>query len=138
MTYALGMGDMNHLHQLRAEAQKAELAKTVDAILSRVELGGDIEVWHMAQQDSYIDLQDPIVIGAPMMFGGKVPEVLWYLAPNEHVDGMPSPTSLSSLVALMTGVASRGTGALPAPTVHLSGWHAQAEPLSGLVGLVEN
>ena len=40
VTHALGMGDMNHLHQLRSEAQKAELAKTVDAILSRVELGG--------------------------------------------------------------------------------------------------
>lgn len=134
VTHALGMGDMNHLHQLRSEAQKAELAKTVDAILSRVELGGDIEVWHMAQQDSYIDLQDPIVIGAPMMFGGKVPEVLWYLAPNEHVDGMPSPTLLASLQAFAEHVGSAGEGPLPSPTVHLSGWHAPAEPLAPLVG----
>lgn len=138
VTTAMGLGATDHLLHLRGDALKDTLSDLVKAIKEGVDLGEDIEVWHMAQQDSYIDLQDPIVIGAPMMFGGKVPEVLWYLAPNEHVDGMPSPTSLSSLVALMTGVASRGTGALPAPTVHLSGWHAQAEPLSGLVGLVEN
>ena len=131
---ALGLGDMNHLHHLRPDAQKAELAKTVDAILSRVELGEDLQIWHMAQQDSYIDLQDPIVIGAPIVFGGKVPEVLWYLVPNEHVDGMPSPTLLASLQAFAEHVSSAGEGPLPSPTVHLSGWHAPAEPLPPLVG----
>ena len=114
------------------------LSNLVKAIKEGADLGEDIEVWHMAQQDSYIDLQDPIVIGAPMVFGGKVPEVLWYLAPNEHVHGFPSPTMISSLDALMASVASRGPGALPAPTVHLSGWHAQAEPLAALVGLIES
>ena len=134
VTHALGMGDMNHLHQLRADAQKEELAKTVDAIRERVELGADLQMWHMAQQDSYIDLQDPIVIGAPIVFGGKVPEVLWYLAPNEHVDGMPSPTLLASLQAFAERVGSAGEASLPSPTVHLSGWHAPAEPLAPLVG----
>ena len=134
VTTALGLGDMNHLHHLRPHARKAELAKTVDAIQSRVELGQDVQMWHMAQQDSYIDLQDPIVIGAPIVFGGKVPEVLWYLAPNEHVDGMPSPTLLASLQAFAERVGSAGAGSLPSPTVHLSGWHAPAEPLAPLVG----
>ena len=130
---ALGLGNMKHLHHLRPKAQKAELAKTVDAILNLVTLGEDLQIWLMSQQDSYIELQDPIVIGAPIVFGGKVPEVLWYLAPNEHVEGMPSPSMLASLHSFMLSVASRDEGALPAPTVHLSGWHAEAEPLAGLV-----
>ena len=137
LTTAMGLGTTDHLHHLRQDALKDALSDLVKAIKEGVDLGEDIEVWHMAQQDSYIDLQDPIVIGSPMVFGGKVPEVLWSLAPNEHVHGFPSPTTLSSLVALMTGVTSRGTGTLPAPTVHLSGWHAEAEPLSGLVGVIE-
>lgn len=135
VTTALGLGDMKHLHHLRPHARKAELAKTVDVILNRVELGEDLQFWLMSQQDSYIDLQDPIVIGAPIVFGGRVPEVLWYLAPNEHVEGMPSPSMLASLHAFMLSVASHDEGALPAPTVHLSGWHAEAEPLGSLVGL---
>ena len=138
VTTAMGLGATDHLLHLRRDALKDALRDLVQGIKQGVDLGEDIEVWHMAQQDSYIDLHDPVVLGAPIVFGGKVPEVLWYLAPNEHVHGFPSPTMLSSLDALMASVASRGTGALPAPTVHLSGWHAQAEPLSGLVALNES
>ena len=134
VTTALGLGDMKHLHHLRPHALKAELAKTVDVIQNRVELGEDLQIWLMSQQDSYIDLQDPIVIGAPIVFGGRVPEVLWYLAPNEHVEGMPSPTLLASLHAFMERIASEGEVPLPSPTVHLSGWHAPAEALTPLVG----
>ena len=132
---SLGLGDMKHLHHLRPKALKVELAKTVDKLQDRVALGEDLQIWLMSQQDSYIELRDPIVIGAPIVFGGKVPEVLWYLAPNEPVEGMPSPSMLASLHAFMLNVASHGEGALPAPTVHLSGWHAEAEPLAGFVGL---
>ena len=135
---ALGLGSTEHLLHLRPDALKKALSETVEAIGEALDFHDDVDLWHMAQQDSYIDLHDPVVLGAPIVFGGKVPEVLWYLAPNEHVHGFPSPTMLSSLDALMASVASRGTGALPAPTVHLSGWHAQAEPLSGLVALNES
>lgn len=135
---ALGLGSTEHLLHLRPDALKKALSETVEAIGEALDFHDDVDLWHMAQQDSYIDLHDPVVLGAPIVFGGKVPEVLWYLAPNEHVHGFPSPTMISSLDALMASVASRGTGALPAPTVHLSGWHAQAEPLSGLVALNES
>lgn len=135
VTTALGLGSTDHLLHLRPDALKQALVETVKGIEEALDLNDDVELWHMPQQDSYIDLHDPIVLGSPIVFGGKVPEVLWYLAPNEHVHGFPSPTLLSSLDALMASVASRGTGALPAPTVHLSGWHAEAEPLGSVVGL---
>ena len=134
VTTAMGLGATDHLLHLRGDALKDTLRDLVKAIKEGVDLGEDIEVWHMAQQDSYIDLQDPIVIGVPIVFGGKVPEVLWYLAPNEHVDGMPSLTLLASLQAFAERVGSAGEAPLPSPTVHLSGWHAPAEPLAPLVG----
>ena len=138
VTTAMGLGTTDHLHHLRRDALKEALRDLVQAIKGGVDLGEDIEVWHMAQQDSYIDLHDPVVLGAPIVFGGRVPEVLWYLAPNEHVHGFPSDTMLSGLLRLQSTIASTGTGVLPAPTVHLSGWHADAEPLAALVGLIES
>lgn len=135
VTTAMGLGPTDHLLHLRRDALKHALRDLVKAVKKGVDLGEDIAIWHMAQQDSYIDLHDPIVLGAPIVFGGKVPEVLWYLAPNEHVAGMPSPSMLANLHAFMLSVASHDEGALPAPTVHLSGWHAEAEPLGSLVGL---
>jgi len=138
VTTAMGLGTTDHLLHLRPDALKNALCDLVKAIRGGVDLGEDIEVWHMAQQDSYIDLHDPIVVGAPIVFGGKVPEVLWYLAPNEHVHGYPANSMLSSLFDLQSNIASNGAEALPAPTVHLSGWHAAAEPLAGLVGLIES
>ena len=73
VTTAMGLGATDHLLHLRGDALKDTLRDLVKAIKEGVDLGEDIEVWHMAQQDSYIDLQDPIVIGAPMMFGARCP-----------------------------------------------------------------
>ena len=138
VTTAMGLGTTGHLHHLRRDALKDALCDLVRAIKGGVDLGGDIELWHMAQQDSYIDLHDPVVLGAPIVFGGKVPEVLWYLAPNEHVHGFPSNSMLSSLFDLQSNIASNGAEALPAPTVHLSGWHAASEQLASMFGMIES
>ena len=134
VTTAMGLGNTDHFLHLRQQALREALRDLVEAVNTRLAAHHDVGVWLMCQQDSFTDLHDPVVVGAPMVFGGRIPEVLWYLAPNEHVDGMPSPTTLASLHEVMSTVNGDGPGTLPAPTVHLSGWHAEADNLGVLLG----
>ena len=83
-----------------------------------------LECWLSHRQDSSIDLRDPVVIGVPTMFGGEVPEVLWYLAPNAHINDPEESGAVSSLSRFMTD------HDLIPPTVHLSGWHCESSLLA--------
>jgi hypothetical protein len=134
VTTAMGLGNTDHLLHLRPKELREALRELVEAVSHRITVEQDVGVWLMCQQDSEINLHDQVVVGAPMVFGGKVPEVLWYLAPNEHVDGMPSTTTLASLQEVMLNINQTGPGTLPAPTVHLSGWHADADNMDWLLG----
>ena len=134
VTTAMGLGSTDHLLHLRRGELRQALRELVEAVSNRITVKQDVSAWLMCQQDSELNLHDLVVVGAPMVFGGKVPEVLWYLAPNEHVDGMPSQTTLASLQEVMLSINQNGPGALPAPTVHLSGWHAEADNMGWLLG----
>ena len=134
VTTALGLGNTDHFLHLRPEPLQEALRDLVEAVNNRISAKQDVAVWLMCQQDSFTDLHDPVVVGAPMAFGGKIPEVLWYLAPNEHVDGLPAATTLASLHEVMSRINTNGPGGLPSPTVHVSGWHAEAERLDDLFG----
>lgn len=135
VTTAMGLGTTEHLLHASLQALKEALTVLVKGVKDRLPAEGNVDVWLMCQQDSCYDYREPVVIGAPMVFGGKVPEVLWYLAPNEHVQGFPSTTTVADLHSIMNEVSLNGPGELPSPTVHLSGWHAEAEPLAPLLGV---
>ena len=135
VTTAMGLGTTGHLLNASSKSHQEGLAALVKGVKERLPAEGDVDVWLMCQQDSCYDYREPVVVGAPMVFGGKVPEVLWYLAPNENVQGFPSTTTVADLQAIMNEVSLNGPGELPSPTVHLSGWHAEAERLAPLLGV---